>query len=178
MESPVISVAPFDWQGPDSGSRLTVPVRGFATADEGFHYERWNGSGWEAVPGEVVIERGAASGMIAGGGWYRLARGRSPLGDKRSGLELFGNKPNPFNPRTAISYRIPGSLAGERVKLTVLNVRGQVVRTLVNEVKSAGTHTVVWNGEDRGGRQVATGIYLYRLEVGLTAITRKMLLLR
>ncbi len=60
----------------------------------------------------------------------------------------------------------------------MLNVRGQVVQTLVDGVAGAGTHTVVWEGDDVSGRQVATGIYLYRLEVGRTVITRKMLLLR
>jgi len=178
LGAPVVSLGPADWQGPQGGSRLSLPVHGFAREGEEFHFERWSGSAWEDVPGQVVIERGAASGSIAGGGWYRLARGRAPTGGTDSGVELLGNAPNPFNPRTVISYRIPGSSVGERVRLTVLNVRGQVVQTLVDGVAGAGTHTVVWEGDDVSGRQVATGIYLYRLEVGRTVITRKMLLLR
>jgi len=52
------------------------------------------------------------------------------------------------------------------------------VQTLVDGTAASGTHTVVWEGDNVSGRQVATGIYLYRLEVGRTVITRKMLLLR
>lgn len=178
LGAPVVSLSPGDWQGPISGSQLTIPVHGFAREGEEFHYERWNGFTWEDVPGEVVIERGSARGSISGGGWYRLARGIAPAGIYESGVELLGNTPNPFNPRTVISYRVPGISAGQHVRLTVLNVRGQVVRTLVDGVTGAGTHTVTWEGVDASGRQVATGIYLYRLEVGRTVITRKMLLLR
>ncbi|MFC1529459.1 FlgD immunoglobulin-like domain containing protein [Gemmatimonadota bacterium] len=178
LGTPLISLGPSDWQGPSGGSRLSLPVHGFAREGEEFHFERWSGSAWEDVPGQVVIERGAASGSIAGGGWYRLARGRAPIGVSDPGVELLGNAPNPFNPRTVISYRIPGTSVGERVRLTVLNVRGQVVQTLVDGVAGSGTHTVVWEGDDASGRQVATGIYLYRLKVGRTVITRKMLLLR
>ncbi len=178
LGAPVVSLSPGDWQGPTSGSQLSIPVHGFAREGEEFHYERWNGFTWEDVPGEVVIERGSARGSISGGGWYRLARGSAPAGIYESGVELLGNTPNPFNPRTIISYRVPGTSAGQHVRLTVLNVRGQVVCTLVDGVTGAGTHTVTWEGVDASGRQVATGIYLYRLEVGRTVITRKMLLLR
>ncbi len=76
-----------------------------------------------------------------------------------------GTVPNPTL-RTVISYRVPGSSANQHVKLTVLNVRGQVVKTLVDGVTGVGTHTVAWEWMDSSGRQVATCIYLFRLEVG------------
>ncbi|MFC1628467.1 FlgD immunoglobulin-like domain containing protein [Gemmatimonadota bacterium] len=178
LGAPVVSISPWEWQGPMAGLQLTLPVHGFAREGEDFHFEQWNGSMWEGVPGEVIIERSAARGSISGGGWYRLARGNAPTALYESGVELLGNAPNPFNPRTVISYRVPGSSANQHVRLTVLNVRGQVVRTLVDGAPGVGTHTVTWEGMDSSGRQVATGIYLYRLEVGRTVITRKMLLLR
>ncbi|MFC1500649.1 FlgD immunoglobulin-like domain containing protein, partial [Candidatus Zixiibacteriota bacterium] len=178
LGAPVISIGPLDWQGPLIGSQLALPVHGFAREGENFHFERWNGYRWDDEPGEVVIERGAARGSISGGGWYRLARGNAIIALFESGVELIGNAPNPFNPRTVISYLLPGSSAGQHVRLTVLNVRGQVVQTLVDDVAGAGMHTITWEGVDASGRQVATGIYLYRLEVGRTVITRKMLLLR
>jgi len=178
LGAPVVSLGPADWQGPSAGAWLSLPVRGFARNGEEFHFERWSGALWEDVPGQVVLDNGEARGSIASGGWYRLAQGRAPIGSADSGVELLGNAPNPFNPRTVISYRIAGPSVGQRARLTVLNVRGQVVQTLVDGVASSGTHTVVWDGDDASGRQVATGIYLYRLEVGRTVITRKMLLLR
>ena len=105
--------------------------------------------------------------------------GRAPeAADVDTGVELLGNAPNPFNPQTVISFRIPSSEAGENVKLTILNVRGQVVKTLVAGSPGVGLHSVTWYGDDRSGRKVASGIYLYRLEVGGKVLTRKMLLLR
>jgi hypothetical protein len=67
-----------------------------------------------------------------------------------------GAYPNPFNPETSLNY----SLAHEgRANLAVYNVKGQLVRTLVNENKAAGQYTVKWNGTDNNGRNVASGVY-------------------
>ncbi|MFH1687955.1 MAG: FlgD immunoglobulin-like domain containing protein [bacterium] len=83
--------------------------------------------------------------------------------------------PNPFNESTDISFEIARRSS---VDLTVYNVLGQRVRLLVSEDLSAGPHSVSWDGRDDGGRQVASGVYLYRLSVGDHCITRKMLLLK
>ena len=72
------------------------------------------------------------------------------------------NYPNPFNPSTKISYTLP--VAGA-VTLHVFNLLGQQVATLVNGPMTAGTHETVWDGRDAAGRVVASGIYLYRIEV-------------
>ena len=71
--------------------------------------------------------------------------------------------PNPFNPRTTISYRVerPGS-----VRLTVHDLRGRMVRSLVSASLPAGAHTVGWDGTDASGRSVPSGQYLLRLEAG------------
>jgi flagellar hook assembly protein FlgD len=60
----------------------------------------------------------------------------------------------------------------------VFNLLGQVVTKLVDKELPAGNHSVTWNGSDSGGKKVATGIYLYRLEAGDHVLTRKMLLLK
>jgi hypothetical protein len=88
---------------------------------------------------------------------------------------LAQNYPNPFNPETVIRYQLPR--AG-KVVLTVYNISGQEVRTLVDRVQPAGYYRVVWDGKDRFGREAASGIYLYRLEAPSFIVTRKMLLLR
>ncbi|MFH1374294.1 MAG: FG-GAP-like repeat-containing protein [bacterium] len=83
---------------------------------------------------------------------------------------LTQNYPNPFNPITEISFALP--IASE-VKLQVFNVMGQVVATLADRHYEAGIHTVTWDGSD-----VASGVYLYRLEAGDYVESRKMILLK
>ncbi len=70
------------------------------------------------------------------------------------------NAPNPFNPSTTISFSLPE--AGTAT-LGIYSVNGQLVRTLVDDELSAGTHEIVWNGLDASGRDAASGVYLYRL---------------
>ena len=62
--------------------------------------------------------------------------------------------------------------------MLIFNVRGQLVRTLVDEEMSAGVKKVKWNGRDGTGRSVASGIYLYRLVAGNLSQTKKMLLIK
>ena len=66
----------------------------------------------------------------------------------------------------------------EHVSLEVYNLLGQRVVTLVDEQMSAGTHTVIWNGIDAGGRQVATGVYFYRISAGEYNDVKKMILIK
>jgi hypothetical protein len=89
---------------------------------------------------------------------------------------LSHNFPNPFNPATAIGYRIPSP--GGRVTLTVYDLSGRRVRTLVDAHKSGGEHVAVWRGLDERGRQVSSGVYFYRLEVGGERLERKMVMLK
>jgi len=88
---------------------------------------------------------------------------------------LFQNYPNPFNPSTAIAFEIPRR---EYVVLSVYNTMGQLVRTLLNTERPAGSHTVLWNGRDNQSREVASGVYFYELVTGSYSKTAKMLLLR
>ncbi len=88
---------------------------------------------------------------------------------------LFQNYPNPFNPVTTIEYSLPRR---GRVELSVYNILGQKVTTLVDEEKSAGRHTVEWRGTGSDGRSLASGIYLYRLLIEGYTETRKMILIK
>ena len=74
--------------------------------------------------------------------------------------------PNPFNPATTIPYELLGAGDGAAVRLEVLDLRGRVVRTLVNEVQERGrTYASTWNGSDDFGQRVASGLYMSRLHV-------------
>ncbi|MDD3563796.1 MAG: FlgD immunoglobulin-like domain containing protein, partial [Candidatus Cloacimonetes bacterium] len=87
---------------------------------------------------------------------------------------LRGNYPNPFNPETTISYDIKD--AGS-VRLAVYNVKGQLVRSLVNTKQAAGRYRVIFNGCDDRGKPLSSGIYLYRFTAGRYSSTRKMMLM-
>ncbi len=88
---------------------------------------------------------------------------------------LSQNHPNPFNPETTIRYHLPKTI---QVKLSVFNASGQRISTLVNEIQPADNYAIQWDGRDEEGRNLASGIYLYRLETEDFVQTKKMLLLR
>ncbi|HUU27484.1 MAG TPA: T9SS type A sorting domain-containing protein [archaeon] len=87
------------------------------------------------------------------------------------------NYPNPFNPSTTISYDIPEGQQVD-VSLNIYNMRGQLIQTLVNEVKSEGSYQVQWDGTDNHGRTVSSGVYFYRIKAGDFSKTRKMVILK
>jgi hypothetical protein len=85
------------------------------------------------------------------------------------------NYPNPFNPSTTIAYSLP---AGGEIRLSVYNVKGQMIRELVNEERPQGQHTVVWDGTDKKAGQVCSGIYFVRLESGNKNHIHKMVMMK
>ena len=89
--------------------------------------------------------------------------------------KLGGNHPNPFNPRTEISYAV--SNAGH-ITIDVYNVKGELVKTLVNREVATGNHSIIWNGEDNSGKPVASGLYFYRMKTPDYQNMKKMILLK
>ncbi len=89
--------------------------------------------------------------------------------------KLNKNYPNPFNPETTISYSVKN--AGP-VSINIFNIKGQKIRTLVNEDKAAGNYKVVWKGLDNNNKKVASGIYFYRMKSGNYTSTKKMILMK
>lgn len=89
-----------------------------------------------------------------------------------------GNYPNPFNPSTQISYTVPASASGESVRLEVFDVSGRLIHVLVDGVQVSGSHQVMWDGTNRAGRPVASGLYLSRLRVGKHTAVNRMLLMK
>ena len=90
-------------------------------------------------------------------------------------LTLWQNYPNPFNNSTVISFALARSAP---VKIDILNILGQVVKSLGVGVQSVGVHAVEWDGTDRQGVPVSSGVYFYRVSVGDRSLTRKLILLK
>ena len=95
--------------------------------------------------------------------------------DSKNSAELMQNNPNPFNPSTRIKYYLPNT---SDVKITIYDMLGKEVTTLVNQQATAGYHITYWNGRDWYGRNAASGIYLYRLTAGSFVQTKKMILMK
>lgn len=96
-------------------------------------------------------------------------------GSVPSTYALSQNYPNPFNPSTEISFDLPKA---SQVELSIFNVLGQEVRSLVNRSMEAGQHKIAWDGRNGSGSQVSSGVYFYRLAAGSFSETKKMMLLK
>jgi len=88
---------------------------------------------------------------------------------------LYQNYPNPFNPGTRIEYSLKKP---EKVSLSIYNLQGKEIKTLINEYQSAGKKSVYWNGKDNSGNEVASGIYFYEIQSNNYNLIKKMILLR
>jgi len=83
--------------------------------------------------------------------------------------------PNPFNTSTTISYSLPKDI---QISLDIYNLKGQKVKTLQNEKRKAGQHSVVWSGTDDRRRPVSSGIYFYKLITPKAVLTNKMIIMK
>ncbi|MCK9559262.1 MAG: S8 family serine peptidase [Candidatus Marinimicrobia bacterium] len=90
-------------------------------------------------------------------------------------FELSQNFPNPFNPSTTIRYALPER---SKVRLTIYNMLGKEVRTLVNTVEDAGYKSIIWDGLDQRGQLISTGVYIYKIQAGDFTQTRKMVFMK
>lgn len=85
------------------------------------------------------------------------------------------NYPNPFNPSTTIEYSLKKR---SDVTIIVYNILGQEVNSLISQNQAAGSHSVTWDGDNESGKEVASGIYFYRIRAGEFDQVRKMILLK
>ena len=113
--------------------------------------------------------------LVAGDIDYVATMTEEILNNIPSVYSLSQNYPNPFNPITKMNYALPKR---SRVIISVYNVLGQEVTTLLNKEQDYGYHTVTWNGTDRIGKQVASGVYFARLTTKNFGQTKKMLMLK
>ena len=92
-------------------------------------------------------------------------------------FSLSQNYPNPFNPLTSIEFAIPAGIS-EHVRLNIYDLRGALVRTLVDKVYNPGVHSALWDGTDETGNKVSSGVYIYMLRAGEFTNSKKMLFVR
>lgn len=92
-----------------------------------------------------------------------------------SAFVLNQNYPNPFNAQTNISYYLPQS---SNLELSIYNIKGRKVKTLVNAFQSAGFQSITWDGTNKNGAEVASGVYFYRVQTDYSEETKKMVLLK
>jgi len=88
---------------------------------------------------------------------------------------LYQNFPNPFNPTTTIAFDLAKP---SPVNIEIYNLKGQLVKTLVNSDLTAGQHSIIWNGKDENNRDLSSGVYFYRMETQNYKSTNKMLLMK
>ena len=90
-------------------------------------------------------------------------------------VQLLANYPNPFNPQTRIKYFLPNSM---HVRITIYNIKGQKITTLVDGHREAGYNTAIWNGINSQGRNVGSGVYFTKITADNYIKVRKMVLVR
>jgi hypothetical protein len=152
-----------------------MPVRFEAIAPSGYHFKQWsvrmNGiqttydtPALEITPtNDISIHAVFALGSVG-------VDTNQPVP-----FALAQNFPNPFNPVTTISFSIP---TNEHTQLSIYNIAGQHVRTLINTPLTGGPHHAAWDGRDDAGRAVASGVYFYRLTTPNGTLVRRLTLLR
>lgn len=90
--------------------------------------------------------------------------------------KLYQNHPNPFNPSTTIEFSIKSD---SKVEISIFNIKGQLINTLTYKAYPKGSHSIVWNGDDKSGKSVSSAIYYYKLTInGKTEAVKKCLLLK
>lgn len=166
---------------------VSRPIADPGTFSEVRHFTQGVGLMRDLFPGDGadVLD----SYFIAGGsGYFPLAVGNwweylwdedvpiSAAGDLPGSMNLlYPSVPNPFNPSTSISFEMA---AEAHATLRVYDTAGHLIRTLVDEQRAAGRHSVTWNGRDETGRAAPAGVYLYRFETGSSVQTRTMTLVK
>ena len=176
---PAIGNLVFDKNNPDNMF--------YCTPNHGIHYSTDAGENWLVLEGNYdnrtldfipVLEENKVYVATHGDGVW-IGENISVSIDNAILPEIMQlslqNYPNPFNPTTTISFSI---LEESKVELTIFNIKGQKIRSLLNDQIEAGEHSIVWNREDFTGKKVSSGIYFYKLKTTNASHTKKMLLLK
>jgi len=163
------------WTGDGSGSVRMALVSGMPLASDGTILAEMVFAPKEDLPADGMDVHIVSAELYDLGGRVPVAIGPPEDDLLPVATSLHQNCPNPFNPRTTIRYDVAKS---GRVRLTLYGLTGQRIRTLVDGERYAGRYSVVWDGRDDAGRDVASGVYLCRMEGGDYIAVRKLVLVR
>jgi PKD repeat protein len=155
-------VLAFNWGNEHEWANNTMPID--------FNYQQYSENF-----ARLRMALTSMAGSAFGDQLLRMIDAVAPGGSLPTDISLEQNYPNPFNPMTRIDYALP---EGTEVHLTVHNILGQTVKTLVDGYQEAGYKNVIWYGDDETGAQVSSGVYFYRLDAGGRSQIRKMLKLQ
>ncbi|HSQ61494.1 MAG TPA: PA14 domain-containing protein [Acidobacteriota bacterium] len=159
------------------GADNIISDPGFCAPGSGARAPTLSGS-YRVVPSSPVLSGVTPCGQQIGARGPGCSAGAITAVESAPGVlagRLEQNAPNPFNPTTRIAFTVP---RGGPTTLTIYDVAGRLVATLVDRDLPAGQHEVSWHGTDGLGRRVATGVYFYRLRSSGTSLTRSMVLLK
>lgn len=106
---------------------------------------------------------------------FTVGVAQEQIGQQPNHFELLQNYPNPFNNSTKIAFRLPSA---QHVELSIVDVNGRTIKTLVDQVVSGGLHEVQWNGLDETNQLVSSGLYFYQMSTENHTRTRKLLLVK
>jgi len=171
--------------GTSGGNLLSWPESG-APDVEAYHVYRGAHAGFETSPATRVaaVKQTAWRDPASGGYVYKVtvvdkSGNESPAAVSSTAPVTFAlgqNAPNPFNPSTIIPFSVPEG--GGHVTLSIYDVGGSLIATLLDEAVAPGLKSVTWNGRDHRGAEVVSGVYFFRLSAPGFTDTRKMLMLK
>ena len=163
-----------------SAAHIIFDTEGLSASDYSIGY--WSDEQWKelvsyaSIDGKTVNAHTEYLGhfaLIEKGSGVALSVNNESIIPSEFALEQ--NFPNPFNPDTKITYDI--AHAGP-ISIVVYDILGRKILDLVNEYKSPGKYTIVWNGNDIAGNPMGSGVYLYQLKTNTFTMTKKMVLSR
>lgn len=189
IQAQILFYSPTNLAAVASGTMETWEPQPYATLnidpylfDPGFTYERYKrysvgASCFDRTRGFLyIVERRADEDKSLIHVWKCHSQPTGIEGRAKSAsFELFQNYPNPFNPSTKIRYSLQEPA---RIKLTIHDLLGRELVSLVDQRQSPGSYEIVWDGKDREGRTVCSGIHYYRIKANDFIKIRKMILMR
>jgi hypothetical protein len=157
---------------------ISFPLAGYDLAEKDkslFSIYRYEENGWKKQAS--FVDENSICAQVKKLGVYRLIYDdqQEHITGIPKTYQLSQNYPNPFNPQTLIKYDLPEP---GFVNITVYNILGQKVKTLVDEPQEMGYKSVYWDGKDDEGKEVASGIYFYKIKTKGFEKTKKMVLLK
>ncbi len=177
---------------------------GHSHGDYGYHHHAFNSSATQSQGPDTYtytqnfLQRGAFKGKIneipgflevstnqfmdnqikrylGASGTSQLSIGDNSKKELPSSFEVYPNFPNPFNPTTQIQYDLPED---QHVSITIYDVMGRNIRTLMSSNQTAGDHSVRWDARNDMGESISAGMYIYTIQAGEFRSTKKMVLLK